>query len=321
MKTKAKPRFKMASFLILFGVILFAGVMTALRWDFMKLSTVKHETNAYEITEAFDSISINTDTADITFLLSDDGKCLVECFEEENAKHSVYAKDGALTVERNDKRTVYDFIGFNFETPGITVYLPQTEYDSLFIHASTGDIDIPRDFFFNKADISVSTGDIDFCASASEQIKMKTSTGDISAENITAGALEISVTTGRVTVSGVKCEGDVTIGVTTGKAFLTDVACNSVISRGSTGNITLKNVVANDSFSIKRSTGDIRLNGSDAARISIKTSTGDVSGTLLSGKEFIADTSTGSINVPDTISGGRCEITTSTGDIEIEIVS
>lgn len=42
-----------------------------------------------EIAEAFNSISMMTDTADIEFALSDDGKCRAECCEGENVKHSV----------------------------------------------------------------------------------------------------------------------------------------------------------------------------------------------------------------------------------------
>ena len=81
----------------------------------------------------------------------------------------------------------------------------------------------------------------------------------------------------------------------------------------------MKNVVATGTISIKSDTGDVRFEGSDAIEISVKTDTGDVTGTLLSEKVFITETSTGSINVPKTTSGGKCEITTSTGDINISI--
>ena len=68
---------------------------------------------------------------------------------------------------------------------------------------------------------------------------------------------------------------------------------------------------------MKVSTGDIKLDKSDAAEIFIKTSTGNVTGTLLTEKVFITQTSTGNIKVPKSIKGGRCEITTSTGNIKI----
>lgn len=305
--------------LVLIGCIIFTGVMSVLKWDFRKLSTVKYQTNLYEITEAFKDISIKTDTADIIFVLSDDGKCRVGCYEEEKAKHSVTVQENTLAINIVNQKSWYNYIGINIGTPKIMVYLPETEYTSLVIKTSTGDIEIPRDFNFQNVDISLSTGDVDFYASAFELIKIKASTGDISLENMSVGSLDLSVSTGEITVKGVNCEGDIRVNVSTGKAYLTDVNCNSVLSSGSTGDINLKNVIAKEKFSIKRSTGDVKFNGCDAGEITIKTDTGDVIGSLLSEKVFITKTSTGKINVPKTVTGGKCEIKTDTGDIKITL--
>ena len=323
MRMRTKVWLIIAASLVLIGCILFAGVMTTLKWDFMKLATVKYETNTYEISEAFDGISMNTDTADIAFVLSDDGNCRVECHEEANAKHSVTVEGGILTVELIDERSVCDFIeyiGLNFGSPRITVYLPKTEYTNLRINGDTGDIEIPNDFMFKDVDISLSTGDVEFCASASEKIEIGTSTGDICAENISAGSLDLTVSTGKVTVSDVSCEGDVTVGVSTGKSYLTDIVCKSVISSGNTGDIYLNHVIATEKFSIERSTGDVVFESSDAAEMFVKTDTGDVTGSLLTEKVFITESATGDVNVPKTITGGKCEITTGTGNIIIETV-
>ena len=322
MKTRTKVWLIIAAFLVLIGCILFAGVMITLKWNFMELATVNYETNTYEISETFDSISMNTDTADIAFAFSDDGKCRVEFHEEENVKHSVTVEDGTLTIELIEERTVYDFIRYivlNFDKPKITVFLPKSEYKSLFIKESTGDIEIPKDFNFKDVDVALSTGDVTFNASASELIKIKTSTGDICAENINAGSLDLSVSTGEVTVVGVTCEGDIRVGVSTGKAKLTDITCKSVISRGSTGDILLNDVIAAEKISIERTTGDVKFDRSDAAEIFVETDTGDVAGSLLSDKVFIAETDTGHIDVPKTVNGGKCEIATDTGDIKITI--
>ncbi len=210
-------------------------------------------------------------------------------------------------------------IGLNFGSPRITVYLSKAEYASLLIRENTGDIEIPKGFTFKDVDISLSMGDSDFCASASDGIKIKTSTGDIRAENISAGALDLSVSTGKVTVSDATCEGDVKIGVSTGDATLTGVSCKSVTSSGSTGDISLNHVIATERFSIERSTGDVKFDGSDAAEIFVKTDTGDVTGSLLTDKVFITQTDTGDVDVPKTATGGRCEITTDTGAVRIKI--
>jgi len=322
MRTGAKVWLIIAACLVLIGCLLFAGLMTSLKWDFNKLATVKYSAKTYEIIDAFDSISMNTDTADIVFALSDDGTCKVECHEAENENHSVAVKDGTLVIELVDKKSVADYIyyiGINNDSPKITVYLPKSEYSALSIHEDTGDIEIPGDFTFKNVELSSSTGDVDLRADASGTIKIKTSTGDIRVEDISAGELDLSVSTGTVNVSGVSCKGDVRVKVSTGKAYLTDVACKNLISSGGTGDISLVNVLAAEKFSIKRSTGDVRFDSADAAEILIETDTGDVEGSLCSDKVFIAQSNTGDIDVPRTTAGGICEIISDTGDIRIKI--
>ena len=201
----------------------------------------KYETNTYEVGKAFSDISMTTDTADIIFALSDDGKCKVECYEEENAKHSVTVENDVLIVKTN--KSWYDYIGYDFGSSKITVYLPKTEYNALFINESTGNVEIPKDYLFDNVDISLSTGDVNFCASVSRLAKIKAITGNICVENTSAGALELSVTTGKVTVSGVTCRDNITVDVVTGSAYLTDSSCRSVISSVITGSISLNNVI------------------------------------------------------------------------------
>lgn len=308
-----------AASLVLIGCIVFGGAMTMLKWDFTKLSTVKYETNNYEITEKFKNISIVTDTADILFMPFENQKASVVCHEQKNMKHSVTVKDGTLVIEVVDTRKWYEHIGINFGTPKITVYIPQVEYGALFVKSSTGNVEIPKEFKFENIDISESTGNVTNYASASENIIIKTSTGNIRVENVSANTLDLSVSTGGVTVSNVTCEGDVKIKVSTGKTNLTNIECKNIVSNGNTGAISLKNVIAAENFLIERSTGDVKFDGCDAAEIFVETDTGDVRGSLLADKTFIVQTDTGNVDVPKTATGGKCEITTSTGDINIRI--
>lgn len=305
--------------LVLAGCIIFGCVMTAMKWDFTKLSTVQYVTSEYEINDGYKDISIVTDTADIVLVPSEQGKHLVVCYEEKNAKHSVSVKDGTLVIELADTRKWHERIGFNFGTPKITVSVPQGEYGAFTVRASTGDVEIPREFTFESINISQSTGDVTNHASASEDIKIKTSTGNILTENISAGALDLSVSTGRITVTDLTCEGDVELRVTTGKTDLNNIACKNLTSSGDTGNISLINVIAAEKFFIERTTGDVLFEGCDAAELSVQTDTGHVTGSLLTEKVFIAQTDTGKVDVPKTVTGGKCEIITDTGDVKITI--
>lgn len=289
-----------AACLVGIGIIIMGGAMTMLNWDFRKLSTVKYETNSYVIHNAFTDISLNTNTADILFTPSEDGSCKVICYEDANLKHTVTAEDNTLKIQLVDQRKWFSYIGIHFGSPKITVYLPAGEYGALNIQTSTGDTEIAKDFQFNSIDISQSTGDVINYASAADSIQIKTSTG-------------------KITISDIHCEGDVTTGVSTGKTHLLNINCQNLFSNGNTGDASLKNVICSDKLSIERSTGDIMLDGCDASEISIQTDTGDVKGSLLSDKVFIASTDTGRVDVPKTVSGGKCEITTDTGNIKITV--
>ncbi len=318
MKKATKIWLITAAALMAIGCILFAVVMSTIGWDFRKLSTVGYETNTHEIAEPFGNISLTTDTADIVFALSSDEKCRVECLEEKKSKHSVAVQNDTLVIKLNEAESWYDRIGFHFGLPKITVYLPKTEYNALSVRESTGNIKIPKDFVFTDADISLSTGNTYFYAPVSESLKIKASTGNVYVKGVAVGALDLRTSTGDITVSGVKSEGDVTARLSTGNANLSDVSCKAVISNGTTGDISLNNVIAKEKFWVERSTGNVKLADSDAAEIFIKTGTGDITGSLLTDKVYIVQSDTGEVKVPKTVNGGRCEISTDTGDIKIK---
>ena len=322
MKKATKICLIAAACLVLIGGAAFCIAMTANHWDFSLLSNDKLETTTFDITDDFRNISVKSDTEDIEFRLSDDGTCTVVCRERESETHTASVQNGTLLVERIDTENWFGHISlFSFESPTITVYLPQTDYEALFIEEDTGDITVPKSFQFGSVDIELSTGEVDFRASSPGLIRIQSSTGDIRAEGLSAGELDLTASTGHVDVLSVTCAGDVGVSVSTGKTNLTNVSCGSISSAGSTGDITLKNVTAEGLISIERSTGDVSFEQCDAGELTVETDTGEVTGTLLSDKVFITHSETGSIDVPETTTGGKCRITTETGDIEIRIAA
>jgi DUF4097 and DUF4098 domain-containing protein YvlB len=268
----------------------------------------------------FRRIRIDTETADITFALATDGVCRLEYTETEDETYVVAVVDDTLTVQFNDTREWYQHINFGFSDRDetLTVYLPKAEYDALEIEESTGDIEIPKGFAFSDISIATGTGDIS-CRAISEEMTIASSTGNITVADVSAGSITLSASTGRVQLANVSCIRDLSVAVSTGRTELENVQCRNFISTGSTGRLVMKNVIALGKLSVKRSTGDVTFDRCDAVDISVETSTGDVTGTLLTDKIFFTDTNTGDVDVPKTTTGGTCEITTTTGDIEIEI--
>lgn len=318
MNRTPKYWFIAAASLVILGLATVVCVLQIYSWDLSKLSTQDFVINTYEIKEDFTNLSVFTDTADIRFVLADDGKCRVECYEEKNAHHAVTVSEDTLVIKYTDEKNWYQHIGIVFESPQIRIYLPKAEYTSLSISGSTGDVEIPGGFRFESLEITLSTGDIT-CSAASAFMRIKATTGRISVKNTALDSLDLSASTGAITVSDVVCAGDTTVRVSTGKCTLNNLKCRNLTSTADTGDLFLTAVTAAEKITIKSSTGDVRFEASDAAEIIVKTNTGDVKGSLLSGKIFAAHTDTGSIHIPQTSSGGICEITTNTGDIEITV--
>ncbi len=293
-----------AAVLTLLGITIFAGVMTMNKWNFRILSTVQFEEKAYEITENFENISVKVGSASLEILPSADDAVKVICNQKIKVPYTVKTLDGTLFIEENDQRKWYDYIEIaSFGKAKISVYLPKSEYGSLFVSGTTGDTEIAEGFTFKAANIALTTG-------------------DISLKSLTAESLDLSLTTGDVTADNVTVANDLNLKVSTGKSELCNIRCNNFISRGTTGKVTLKNLVALSKLDIKHTTCDVNLDSCDAAEIYIKVTTGDITASLLSGKTFIPKTTTGKITLPEKpehLTGGRCELKATTGSINITV--
>ena len=270
-----------------------------LKWDFTKLSTDSIVVNEHIIEESFTHLSIHTDTAQVQVVPTAGNAVRVTCRQWAKEKHTVTVQDGTLSIEVVDTRKWYDHIGIHMDSPTVTVELPIGEYGNLTVRGSTGDVDIPPDFRFATADIALSTGCIHYQAPANGTVTLKTDTGRIRVEDVTVGVLDVTVSTGQTQLVGVRCD--------------------SLTSVGNTGSIGLQDVIVAEAMNIRRSTGDVTLTDCDSGEMVITTNTGDVEATLLRGKTFVTHTDTGRVTVPDIHGGGRCEITTDTGDIRVEI--
>ena len=268
-----------AACLTISGALIFTVALYQANWDFASLSTGEFTTTTYEINEEFKDISIDIATSDITILPSPDGKCRLECHDQEGARHTFFVENGELKINLEDSRKWYERIG-NFDSTKITVYLPD---------------------------------------SFSGKISVEATTSDVTIKNVYPEALEIDITTGDILIENVLFTGNVELELSTGEAMLKNIKCASLLSDAGTGDILLEDVIAQGKFEIKRTTGDVKFVRCDAAEIYVNTNTGDVTGTLLSEKNFSAQATTGDVHVPNTDNGGICRIHTTTGDIRIRI--
>lgn len=84
-----------------------------------------------------------------------------------------------MVIQSADPGGWYAQVGLYFDTPKITVYLPESQYRTLTVTGSTGAIELPEAFTFERAEITSSTGNVVFCAAVSGAASIQTTTGDI----------------------------------------------------------------------------------------------------------------------------------------------
>ena len=287
-------------------VLLVSGLITALvgmyliDFDFTQMGTEQMVTNTHTVADSFRNICIDTDVANVFLLPAENNVCAVICHEPEAAQHTVAVQNGTLLIKSTDTRTWYERIGIFTAEASITVYLPMKEYGRIEAEADTAKIQVNSAFTFESAEIETDTGHISWEADVKQNLSLNTDTGAIY-------------------ISAKSVGGTINAETDTGKIQLMSVRCKNVIAEASTGAVILTNTVAEERFDIETSTGGVELDRADAGKIRIKTGTGGIRGTLLTEKIFITETSTGRINVPASTAGGRCEISTSTGNIDLRI--
>lgn len=285
--------------------------------SFSSLFSQKFSTRTILVEQDFSNIRMETDISNVRFLLTDDEACTIVCQEDPNLPFSAAVEDGTLTIEEHDNRKWFHHIGIHWRTPAVEVYLPKADYGALFSDGSTGDLQIPEGLSFESAQIETTTGDVNFCAQVAQQLSVHCDTGDISLSAIEANSLDLKTTTGDIRIQSLQVQDALRISTDTGDIQITDVTCQSLNAKSTTGEQTYKGVAAAGEARMESDTGNIELDGFDAATVSAETTTGDITGTILSEKIFLAQTVTGDVEVPRSTQGGTCELTSTTGDIEI----
>ena len=252
----------------------------------------------YEVEEKFENISANATASNIRLAVSDDGKCKVVCDESKKFTYRVEVKDNTLEVSIKETGEWYQLY-FGWHDTEITIYLPEKAYGKFSATSTSGDIYAPDDFEFGSAQIKSTSGDIRFLSSVKGDAVLKTTSGTVRAEKFTAKYVEAISTSGEVT--------------------LTDIECCDIRAEATSGDVEIICVIAENHLHAECVSGDIELHSSDAQTLFLKSTSGDIEGSLLSEKVFITDTTSGEVQVPHTTSGGKCEIKTTSGDVEIII--
>ena len=297
------------------GILLVTVALFAINFDFSRLDTNEYTSKTYTIEEGFFSISANMDTTDIQFLPSDDGTCRVVC-EQMNLAAPITAEvlDNQLYITQENFQNWYDNIGFSFKSAKVTVYLPYSSC-KLSLKGSTCDVIINEALTFSKVDVEISTGDIECYAQVSSTLSLKASTGSIRCLN--AHCTEITLKTSTGSIQAIDLDGlIVDVRATTGNIQITHCDATSMTVHTTTGNVQFK-YTFHGNLNTNTNNGDVSFMNCNGDHLYITTRTGDVTGTFSRRMVFFYETNTGNVDVEKYDVGGKCEVVTDTGNIEL----
>ena len=320
MKEKNTVWIKIALFSLMAGGILTSAALVALQFDLKKLNTEHYTTQTYQITEAFQNIEIHIPEYNIRFLTSDSDDCNIVYHKKEQLFPSIQVEDNTLTIQAIEHGKWYDWLQFNLfgEEPEFFIYLPQKEYEALQINTRSGDIELAEAFTFNELNIKAISGNIYTTATAKERISAETVSGNIYLGDTSIQSGKLSSTSGQIRLSSINCNTLLDTSTVSGELEATDLTCSNFTMDSTSGNIFLENV-SSTTIHLESVSGNIHLKNSDADTLRLQTISGDIEGTLLTEKIFLTDTRSGNIRVPSSLSGGKCEIKTTSGNIDISV--
>ena len=262
------------------------------------------------------ALEIESGSAEVKLLHASDGVCRVVCVEGVGHEYRVWTNDGTLHVERIKKWSLFPV---SLSGDHVRVYLPDQDYASLWVKSSSGGVSVPEGFRFNVAIVDVSSGGVGFAAEVTEEMNIRASSGGVAVSGSSPDSLFISASSGGVSLSRMT-PGNADVHISSGTLRLDGVHCSGGLrAESSSGAVRFSDVIADGKLELSCSSGSIKLDDCDAAELDIECTSGSVSGHLLTPKLWSASAVSGSILVPESVSGaGLCSIRTTSGSIHCE---
>lgn len=325
MKKSVKITCIIAASCIVLGLLILLGVSVKFGFDYRNLNTTTAEVKTYAVEQAFENIDIHSLSNNVELSVADGEQCKVVCTETARTACTASVENGTLTVTQKDTRRWYEHFGMYWASSDmpemkIEVFLPRQEYQDLSVTTQSGDIWVGEPFIFETADLSTTSGNIDFF-SAVNNISLHSTSGNITCQKISmATSIEAETTSGNVDLGKISTV-DLSARTTSGNLNLFEIYATGDVVLESTSGISQLEKVTAKSFTITTTSGDVWLRDSDADTLHIQSNSGCVKGNLLSKKNFEVSTTSGEVDVPHPSrydeNTGICTVTTTSGDITL----
>lgn len=333
----------LGAILLVAGLAVFVGGMTAGGWDFSLLNTVRYTQKSYDAEGSVTAVRIEYSDASISVEYSEtaenvhiDYPVRLNERDEEISQIAITETDGVLTLteHRDWQDSLFQWdIDLDFGDDSartVCVVLPAGQNIALDLYTQNGSVTLDAD------------------GEALPSLSLRSDNGSISAGgalNITGNAT-FSTTNGSVKVSGVAAEGDLALHTANGSIRAESLSAANMQAKTSSGSMTLKDISAANALTAETGSGEIELLGDitaktltvktgagaiamrdgiiDAQEIAMTTEYGNIGaeGSAFAGSQsdytVLVSTGMGESNVSDSVGGSRkLTLTTGAGSISV----
>ena len=205
MKRGERTMLFIALVLIVAGIALATSAAASVGFDMPKVLSDEYQDVERRI-ESTDGeltgIVVDAVDGDVRFDVAEGNEILVVCSERRGVTHDVSLRGGVLEIKRVDEREWYDRIAvmdFTFlRDGGITVFLPPCSLKNIEIKTVSGDVELPDGIVTDELHVKTTSGDIDAVSVQCFRAELLSTSGEVRCEYMTAGELSMETTSGAV---------------------------------------------------------------------------------------------------------------------------
>ena len=265
------------------ALIITGGIVLVLGLSFAQNTASQLSLTEQEvlISDPFYDVVIHTD-CDVRFMPynGDVDARVIITGEPEQIYHEVVVEDEILKIEMIDNRNWTDYVQITnvfgtTEKMEMTVYLPNTQYETLRITTDTGDIKFPGVLAAKEVLLRSDTGNVWLEGGPIAVLDCMISTGDITVRGGEGICMKLRTGTGKLDIRDVTAQ-ELHLGIQTGKTEVENVIAPTFTVNGGTGEVEIKNVQAESYLQVFTDTGDIHAENCKATNVNIATSTGNI---------------------------------------------
>ena len=244
MKSIRPIAIRVSLLVIAVGFVLSLGALAAMKFDLSRLNTLDYHTVNRTVQDSFSTIRVDMTDCDVQPLPSQDDTCRIEYTESQTRTYTANVKGDTLTVSQEDAGAWYNHVGIYLGPVELTIYLPQKQYELLYIDSLSGTVTVPENFSFENIQVYSTSGPVYLAAQVRSELCVDTISGEQQVTGIQSQAIRLQSTSGNVVLTNCDAptiqietiSGNVSAALTSSKTFDIDTVNGEVqIPQGSTG--------------------------------------------------------------------------------------